>query len=76
MVFPLSNLIATRQIQLGDLITVDFDRDSKKLIFMKQEDGALVGGMEPALGTETALVPVSNERAGASRAIARRAVRQ
>ncbi len=76
VVFPLSNLIATRQIQLGDLITVDFSGDSNKLIFMKQEDGALVGGLEPALGAETALVPVSSERAGASRAIARRAVRQ
>ncbi len=76
VVFPLSNLIATRQIQLGDLITVDFDRDREKLIFMKQEDGALVGGMEPALNAETALTPASSERAATSRALARRAVRQ
>jgi len=69
VVFPLSNLIATRQIQLGDLITVDFDRDREKLIFMKQEDGALVGGMEPALNAETALTPASSERAAARRAV-------
>ncbi|PYV15264.1 MAG: ATP-dependent Clp protease ATP-binding subunit [Acidobacteria bacterium] len=76
LVFPLSNLIATRQIQLGDLITVDFDSRSEKLVFMKEEQGALVGGLDPTAAAETELVPASSRRAGAaSRALARRATR-
>jgi ATP-dependent Clp protease ATP-binding subunit ClpB len=74
LVFPLSNLLATRQIELGDLITVDFDDVMSKLIFVKEDQGALVGSAEePA--TETALVPVTVRRAGATRALARRAAR-
>jgi len=44
LVFPISNLLATRQIQLGDLITVDCARDGSKLAFIKEERGALVRG--------------------------------
>jgi len=74
LVFPLSNLLATRQIKLGDLITVDFDPERSKLMFAKEEQGALVGGAEDAL-TESATVQVSGRRAGATRALARRASR-
>ena len=42
LVFPMSNLLATDQIQLGDLITVDFDVVLGKLIFSKEHQGALV----------------------------------
>jgi ATP-dependent Clp protease ATP-binding subunit ClpB len=75
LVFPLSNLLATRQIQLGDLITVDCDDLIGKLIFVKEDQGALVGSCEET-SAETALVPVSTRRVGASRALARRAARE
>ena len=75
LVFPMSNLLATEQIQLGDLITVDFDPLLRKLIFVKDDSGALVGGDETAV-RETALVPVSVKSTGATRAIARRAGRE
>ncbi len=75
LVFPLSNLLATRQIQLGDLISVDYEPGNSKLIFLKQEQGALVGALE-GVSAETALVPVSSRSAGASRALARRAPRE
>jgi ATP-dependent Clp protease ATP-binding subunit ClpB len=75
LVFPLSNLLATGQIQLGDLITVDFDEVMTKLVFVKEDQGALVGSGEETV-TETALVPVSVRRVGASRALARRAARE
>jgi ATP-dependent Clp protease ATP-binding subunit ClpB len=75
LVFPLSNLLATRQIHLGDLITVDYDDVMTKLIFVKEDQGALVGSGEGTV-TETALVPVSVRRVGASRALARRAARE
>lgn len=75
LVFPISNLLATDQIQLGDLITVDFDADMSKLIFVKEDQGALVQKEEEVLN-ETAMVPVSVRVAGASRALAKRASRE
>ncbi len=74
LVFPISNLLATDQIQLGDLITVDFDEIMGKLIFVKEDQGALVNSEEEK-AVETALVPVSVRSAGAPRALARRAGR-
>jgi ATP-dependent Clp protease ATP-binding subunit ClpA len=75
LVFPMSNLLATHQIELGDLITVDFDNGREKLIFLKEYQGALVGAVGSA-SEETAIVPVASHRAGASRALARRASRE
>ena len=74
LVFPLSNLLATHQIELGDLITVDFDAGTSKLIFFKESQGALVGS-KPEFEEEVAMVPVSSHRAGVARALARRASR-
>ncbi len=74
LVFPMSNLLATDQIQLGDLIIVDFDELLGKLIFAREEQGALVHNDEEKCA-ETALVPVSVRSAGASRALAKRATR-
>jgi ATP-dependent Clp protease ATP-binding subunit ClpA len=42
LVYPLSNLVATGQIGLGDLVTVDLDDHSKKLVFSKRSGGALI----------------------------------
>jgi len=75
LVFPISNLLATDQIQLGDLITVDFDEVLGKLIFFKEDRGALVNNEEPPV-EEVALVPVTVRTTGASRALARRAGRE
>jgi ATP-dependent Clp protease ATP-binding subunit ClpB len=43
LVFPIANLLATDQIQLGDLITVDFEPGSSKPLFFREEKGALLG---------------------------------
>jgi ATP-dependent Clp protease ATP-binding subunit ClpB len=74
LVFPLSNLLATRQIQLGDLITVDVEEDGSKLVFLKDDQGALVKSMDE-VAAETAIVHVSSRGTGTSRALARRAPR-
>jgi hypothetical protein len=74
LVFPISNLLATDQIQLGDLITVDFDDVLGKLIFVKEDQGAIVHSEETPV-QESALLAVSVRAAGASRALARRATR-
>jgi ATP-dependent Clp protease ATP-binding subunit ClpA len=72
LVFPISNLLATRQIKLGDLITVDCSADGSKLAFFKEEQGALVKGRDEQVA-EAAMAPVSTRRTGASRALTRHA---
>ena len=42
LVHPLSNLVATNQVELGDLIHVDIDPESGQLMFLKQAAGALI----------------------------------
>jgi len=46
LVYPLSNLVATGQIGLGDLVHVDVDDNKKRLIFSKSSGGALIHEME------------------------------
>jgi ATP-dependent Clp protease ATP-binding subunit ClpA len=54
LVYPLSNLVATGQIGLGDLVTVDLDDHSKKLVFSKRSGGALIQEIsEPKLEDES-----------------------
>jgi ATP-dependent Clp protease ATP-binding subunit ClpA len=45
LVYPLSNLVATGQIGLGDLVSVDLDPNTKKLVFSKRSGGALIQEM-------------------------------
>src|SRR6266404_68091 len=42
LVYPLSNLVATGQIGLGDLVNVGLNPNDKKLIFSKRSGGALI----------------------------------
>jgi ATP-dependent Clp protease ATP-binding subunit ClpA len=42
LVYPLSNLVATGQIGLGDLVFVGLNTDTKRLVFSKQSGGALI----------------------------------
>jgi ATP-dependent Clp protease ATP-binding subunit ClpA len=46
LVYPLSNLVATSQVTLGDLVRVDFDEAEGKLVFLKEESGAIVHSWE------------------------------
>ncbi len=68
LVFPLSNLMATQQVCLGDVITVDAAPGESKLVFMREEQGALVSAA-PAPAVQTAMIPVSTEKT-VSRALA------
>ncbi|MBL8123718.1 MAG: ATP-dependent Clp protease ATP-binding subunit [Pyrinomonadaceae bacterium] len=36
LVYPLSNLVATQQVETGDYVQVDYDTDAQKLTFTKQ----------------------------------------
>ncbi len=42
LVYPLSNLIATDQVGMGDLLMVDYSPEIGKLIFAKESGGALI----------------------------------
>src|SRR5262244_3768778 len=42
LVYPLSNLVATAQVGLGDLVQVDYESGLGKLLFTKSEGGALI----------------------------------
>jgi ATP-dependent Clp protease ATP-binding subunit ClpB len=42
LVYAISNLVATGQVVTGDLLVVDFDAAGGKLLFTKEEGGALI----------------------------------
>ncbi|HEY7183378.1 MAG TPA: ATP-dependent Clp protease ATP-binding subunit, partial [Blastocatellia bacterium] len=42
LVYPLSNLIATGQVGMGDLLLVDYSPEIGKLVFSKDAGGALI----------------------------------
>ena len=45
LVYPLSNLVATGQIGLGDLVQVGLNKKERKLTFFKKSGGALIQDM-------------------------------
>jgi ATP-dependent Clp protease ATP-binding subunit ClpA len=51
LVYPLSNLVATSQIGLGDLVYIDVNPQNSKLVFSKHSGGALISEV-PQLETE------------------------
>lgn len=42
LVYSISNLVATKQVTTGDLVMIDYDSSTGKLVFTKEEGGALV----------------------------------
>src|SRR5204862_3958589 len=45
VVYPLANLLTTDQVNLGDLVCIDWDKTNNRLTFVREGEGALV---EPA----------------------------
>ncbi|HEX8072532.1 MAG TPA: AAA family ATPase [Pyrinomonadaceae bacterium] len=53
LVYPLSNLVATDQVGLGDLVYIDLNESNGKLVFSKHSGGALISEVpEHDLATE------------------------
>jgi ATP-dependent Clp protease ATP-binding subunit ClpB len=73
VVFPLSNLLATGQIELGDLVTIDYRSENSKLVFVKENRSGLVGGLAEAAAADRARVSISGAGASAFRSFARHA---
>lgn len=58
LVYPLSNLVATNQVELGDLIQVDVNPETGQLMFLRRVAGALLNavpdpGVEPETGNRS-----------------------
>jgi hypothetical protein len=45
LVFPLSNLIATGQVGLGDVVWADLDTETRKLLFTSERAAAVISGV-------------------------------
>jgi ATP-dependent Clp protease ATP-binding subunit ClpB len=48
VVYPLASLLATNQVALGDVISIDWNEGDTGLTFMKEAEGALVPMTSPA----------------------------
>ena len=55
LVQPLSNLLATEQIEDGDCLRIEFDAQTKELVFTKEAEGLPIGTMFEMIDTS---VPV------------------
>lgn len=47
LVYPLSNLVATQQVETGDFVLVDFDTDKEVLMFTKQSGKMIIADTAP-----------------------------
>jgi ATP-dependent Clp protease ATP-binding subunit ClpB len=75
LVFPLSNLIATGQIELGDLVLADLDGDKARLVFTRERSAPFMNPMSLGkksrrAGDSGELVEAASEEAGAGKAAA------
>jgi hypothetical protein len=55
LVYPLSNLVATGQIGLGDLVQVGLQEGTQRLTFSKKSGGALIQEIAPEVPEEAPL---------------------
>ncbi|HWG58529.1 MAG TPA: AAA family ATPase [Candidatus Acidoferrales bacterium] len=64
VVYPLASLLATEQVALGDVISIDWDGSSQFLSFVKEAEGALIPMESPSLeGAAEAAAASSDGRA-------------
>ncbi len=49
LVYPLSNLVATEQVETGDFVMVDFDVDKEALMFTKQSGKMIIADVSSEL---------------------------
>ena len=48
LVYPLASLLATEQVALGDVLSIDWDECERRLVFLKEAEGALIPVAAPA----------------------------
>jgi ATP-dependent Clp protease ATP-binding subunit ClpB len=55
LVHPLSNLIATNQVSMGDWIKADFDKERCCLLFTVEEEGLSINAMSSLMGNDRSM---------------------
>ncbi len=70
LVYPLSNLVATQQVETGDFVHIDFDDEKRTLTFRKQAGKMIVSDYveettdeEPLMNADAAGVPLPQAQA-------------
>jgi ATP-dependent Clp protease ATP-binding subunit ClpA len=71
LVYPLSNLVATEQVETGDLVMVDFDAEKDALMFTKQAGKMIItdtpehddDGDEPLVSADAVGLPLPQAQA-------------
>ena len=63
LVYPLSNLVATQQVETGDFVTVDFDSDKKVLTFTKQAGKMIVSDVPDDFDRDDSPVAIADAAA-------------
>ena len=61
VVYPLANLLATEQVHLGDMISIDWDGSENGLMFLKEAEGALVPMDTPVPGAMVEAAAASSD---------------
>ena len=56
VVYPLANLLATDQVNLGDLVCIDWDKSHNRLTFVREGEGAIVQS-ETEIAAAAAAIP-------------------
>jgi ATP-dependent Clp protease ATP-binding subunit ClpB len=56
VVYPRANLLATDQVNLGDLVCIDWDQSHNRLTFAREGEGALIHNPAPLLAGAAAAV--------------------
>ncbi len=74
LVYPLSNLVATEQVETGDFVTVDFDADKELLTFRKEAGKMIIADVpareedeEPLVKSDAVGIPLPSAAAAAER---------
>ena len=73
LVYPLSNLVATEQVETGDLVLVDFDTEKELLMFTKQAGKLIIADVkdddfesdEPLVNADAIGLPLPQSQASA-----------
>jgi ATP-dependent Clp protease ATP-binding subunit ClpA len=63
LVYPLSNLVATQQVETGDFVTVDFDPDKKVLTFTKQAGKMIISDVPDDFDQDDSPVAIADAAA-------------
>ena len=61
LVYPLASLLATEQVHLGDMISVNWNGSENGLVFLKEAEGALVPMDSPVPGAMADAVAASSD---------------